>query len=114
MKKILLRIIISVLLLYLFPVSLVLTGLEPFGEVYIYSTEDGGFVARHNPSKMNSFKFYVMDPFMQYKKDVGKDDIELYRTFKMHPLKYWKYREYLSHPRWDFDYLPPQVRVKTE
>ncbi len=87
------------------PVVPVYLGIGGILEHYYYATEDRQFEFTEISGKrgldvmQRSFNdFQSENPSTQ--------DTTIYRTFRLNPLKVWKWREYLTHPRWDYPYKP--------
>lgn len=74
---------------------------------YKFETFDGKHQFLTLPSKGTDIKTMeerfdmFCDKNTQYKKT------ELYRTFRRNPLKYWRWYEFLTHPRYKYEYKKP-------
>jgi hypothetical protein len=109
MKKIKLKIII-ITIITLFLVVLIgnFTPLkyylgEPIIHVYHYTNEDGSFNETEIPEKGCDLAT-VMKLFKDYCYKTGKNNDTLYRVTSRNPFKFWRWFDYLSHPRWDITY----------
>lgn len=76
-----------------------------FGEDwYYYSTANQKFVIEEIPEKGLNLKRVSLS-FEKYLKENPKtQDTILYRNFSRNPLKFWHWREYLFHKRYDYPY----------
>ena len=63
-------------------------GLEPIIHVYTYENNRGEEI-KHVPEKMGQIDY--AEPGLK-------------RKFKLNYLKFWKWAEYMTHPRWELDY----------
>jgi hypothetical protein len=55
------------------------------------------------PSKGGSLNAMERD-FENYKNEMGGQDLVLYRGFKKKFWKFWKWRDYLFNPVWNYPY----------
>jgi len=85
-----------------------LVGLEnPFPK-YHYETEDGGFQGYEcTKSTACTWRELILD-FADYRRTRGDREIELYRTFRSQPWRFWRWWEYATAPRWQLRYQPPR------
>jgi len=74
---------------------------EPIIHVYRYESSDGGFDDIEVPEKGRNLNA-VEELFARYKNDNPK--AILYRTSHRQPWKFWCWFDYLSNPRWDYEY----------
>jgi hypothetical protein len=78
-------------------------GLETIIHLYPYQSIDGGFKAIERPEKGGHLNDIVND-FNNYQSVVNMDGNRLCRCFKKNYLKFWKWREYWTHQRWNMEY----------
>lgn len=72
--------------------------------VYNYTTESNGFEGSEIPWKGLSFENTIGN-FKNFKVENPKtNDTVLYRTFKIEPLKFWYWQDYLTHDRYKLPY----------
>jgi len=93
----------------LVPILLVLLGVESSMPVYSYVSSDGKFDEIEMPSKGRSLDM-VEAHFDEYRRQVGQPDLILYRTTSRVWWRYWRWSEYVSHPRWSYPYREPDPR----
>lgn len=98
--------IISVLLILLVllsnytPLKTIFKGLP----VYDYATEQNEFKSSEIPWKGSKFQ-KTLNSFEEFKRDnPNSNDTILYRTFKINPLEFWNWHEYMTHPRYKLPY----------
>lgn len=90
-----------------FPLVPLFLGLEPIINIYEYSNKDGTFTFREYPEKGRDLEMMERN-FERFIRNTGSSSSNniLYRTFKINYFKFWKWKEYLTHPRWQqYDYL---------
>lgn len=99
--------IVVVLVLNFFPALPVYLWIEPLMQTYHYSAADGEFEFRETTGKGRDLEMMQLQ-FESFRKNNSNlvQDTTIYRTFRMNPLKVWKWREYLIHPRWNYPYKP--------
>lgn len=107
MRKLLLlfTLFLALVLALNFSILPVLVGIEPFIHIYRYESSDGIFIIKEYPEKGGGFD-PVMTRFEHYKKEKQDSSIQLFRNSKIEFWKYWRWRDYLNHPRWRLKYLP--------
>ncbi len=114
MKKKWLRISIVIIVLLLlsnfFSVWInVLT--EGLFRTYHYQTENGEFEFTTMPSKGRDVEMMERN-FADFKKiNPEYEELELFRTFKRNPLKFWNWYSYFTHEMYKFEY---QNKVKSK
>ena len=87
-----------------FPITSVLSGLEPLIHLYKYQTSDCKMEMIECPEK--GTKFDEMFKQFENKKRNGEipPDIVLNRQFSKNYMKFWKWRDYFTNNRWKLDY----------
>lgn len=71
---------------------------------YVYETYDGKEQFVTMPGKGRDCKSMEL-VFVRYcKKHETYTGTQLYRTFKINPLKYWRWYEFVTHPRYKYPY----------
>ncbi|RPD91198.1 hypothetical protein EGM88_14765 [Aureibaculum marinum] len=72
--------------------------------VYNFATEQNKFKSVEIPWKGVKFQNTV-NSFEKFEKEnLNTNDSILYRTFKINPLKFWNWHEYITHPRYKLPY----------
>lgn len=71
---------------------------------YIYESTDHGFITFEMPAKGRDLEG-VENAFEEYKKYIGRSDIELRRTFKKDWSRFLRWKDYLTNRRWDYPYM---------
>ncbi len=103
MKKMTISILIIVLIILLANytgLKTVLGGLP----VYKYATESNEFVDTEILWKGLNFE-NTLSNFKKFKvENPNTNDAVLYRTFKIEPLKFWNWHDYLTHERYKLPY----------
>lgn len=103
-KNSLLFLAIVLVVNYLPPIK----GILDFGQTYHYTTLHGEVQPWEMPSKQPDFNG-ALRRFEFYKKqNPATSDTVLYRTFKRNPFIFWRWHEYMFHPRYKLPYLDPQ------
>ena len=74
---------------------------KPLIHVYKFESSDRGFKDSEVPEKGKTLAM-VEATFAKYKLNSSEPDIELRRTFRRHPLKFWEWYDYLTHDRWSY------------
>jgi hypothetical protein len=104
------RIVVAILLIALLPAAILLAriplmmlGVEPFIHVYGYVSSDGGFDDIEVPEKGRTLTM-VEGYFDDYKRQVGKPDLRLYRTTPRDWWRFWSWFDYATDPRWAYPY----------
>ena len=103
MKKMTVSVVIIVLIISANYTGLktVLGGLP----VYNYTTESNEFEGYEIPWKGLNFENTIAN-FKKFKEENPKsNDTVLYRTFKIEPLKFWYWHDYLTHDRYKLSYI---------
>jgi hypothetical protein len=83
----------------------ILLGLEPIIVVYDYSTDNKAMSFKEYPGKGVPFESVLQD-FEKFKITSNNNQLKLNRNFKINLLKFWKWKEFLNHPRWKLPYSP--------
>jgi len=78
---------------------------KPIIHVYNYESTDRKFNGFEIPEKGRSLDF-VKAEFNQYISN-NNASTELHRTTKRNPLKFYEWYDYLSHERWQYEYMEP-------
>jgi hypothetical protein len=85
-----------------------LKGLLDLKHVYHYSTLQGELQTAERPFKGCNYGCVEM-VLEEYKRQYPQSgDTILYRTFKRNPLIFWRWHDYVFHPRYKLPYLNPQ------
>ncbi|MTI87582.1 MAG: hypothetical protein FH748_06390 [Balneolaceae bacterium] len=97
-------ILVIILVLNSSPVLPIYLGIDGLLTHYYYTTENHNFEFTEIRGKRD---LEIMDrSFNDYlEENPGTQDTTIYRTFRFNPLKVWKWRDYLTHPRWDYPYM---------
>lgn len=98
-----------ILLLNLFPALPVYIWIEPLIQTYHYTTSNGSFEFREVTGKGRDLQMLErqFEYYREQNPEIG-NNAKVYRTFTVNILKFWKWREYLTHPRWDYPYINPK------
>lgn len=83
----------------------ILLGLEEVIHVYHYGSSDQNFSVSECPEKGVGWE-YIDQSWTEYSQ--GKPSVQLQRQFKKNYLRFWKWREYATHPRWRLEYSAPE------
>lgn len=83
----------------------ILLGLEPVIHVYHYGSSDQNFNVSECPEKGIGWD-RINQSWTEYSQ--GKPSVQLHRQFKKNYLRFWKWREYATHPRWQLEYSAPE------
>jgi hypothetical protein len=81
-------------------------GVEPIIRSYPYVSGDGQFDEFEVPEKGRNLTM-VEAHFADYKERTRQPGLILYRSFRPNWWRFWKWREYCSHPRWAYPYREP-------
>jgi hypothetical protein len=76
---------------------------EPIIHVYHYTNDDGSFDEIEVPEKGRDIEM-VRNLFEEHCHKAGKTNDTLYRTSSRNLFKFWRWVDYLLHPRWDLPY----------
>jgi hypothetical protein len=105
-RLLLLAVVVAVVLLSNLPsarIVFVLLALEPIIHSYSYISADGRFDEIEVPEKGRDLAM-VEAIFADYKRRTHQPDLILYRSFRPTWWRFWKWREYCVHPRWEYPY----------
>ena len=72
------------------------------GKRYIFLNQDSTFVYVEITGKNNLDKKRLDSAFNSWQIENNCSNCELYRSHQMSFLKFWKWREYLTHDRWKY------------
>jgi hypothetical protein len=77
---------------------------EGLFKTYLFQTEKAEFEFRTMPSKGRDIEMMELH-FKNFKKQNSfNSNLELHRTFKRNPLKFWNWFDYLTNKRYDYNY----------
>jgi hypothetical protein len=83
-----------------------LVGVENLFPSYHYETADGGFQGYEcTKSTACTWRELILN-FADYRRARGDREVELYRTFRQQPWRFWRWWEYATAPRWQLRYQP--------
>ncbi|MCZ4694502.1 hypothetical protein DWB61_05555 [Ancylomarina euxinus] len=74
---------------------------------YKFETFDGKHQFLTMPSKGTDIKTMERRFASFCEKNPQYENTQLYRTFRRNPLKYWRWYEFVSHPRYKYTYKKP-------
>lgn len=113
MKKTVKRIFLLILLVSFITLSnyysyvYVLFGDGGISKRYKFETFDGKHQFLTMPSKGTDIKTMERRFASFCEKNLQYENTQLYRTFRRNPLKYWRWYEFVSHPRYKYTYKKP-------
>lgn len=98
-------------LLLILGLFLIISNLPPikpllemfFSYEYIYVSDDLVFIESEIKSKGRNYD-EVLRWFDYYKKECKQPDAIVYRAFRINPLKFWLWWEFLTHPKFRLPY----------
>ncbi len=79
-----------------------------------YTTLHGEFSAREDQIKGSTFKGVTKMQENYLRCHPKSKDFQLYRTFKMHPIEFWNWFNYFTHPRYQLPYIEKNKVLNTK
>ncbi len=105
-------VIIGILILSNFLSGYINIFTEGLFRTYLYQTENADFEFNTMPAKGRDIGMMERQ-FSHFKKTHPEfQELELHRTFKRNPLKFWNWYSYLTHEMYDYEYQD-EVESKT-
>ncbi|MCG8808892.1 hypothetical protein G1K57_12150 [Tenacibaculum finnmarkense] len=105
-------VIIGILILSNFLSGYINIFTEGLFRTYLYQTENANFEFNTMPAKGRDIGMMERQ-FSHFKKTHSEfQELELHRTFKRNPLKFWNWYSYLTHEMYDYEYQD-EVESKT-